>query len=51
MKIIEYDVKDKEIYYIQEFYRDEYYENYTNSDTLDFIYDLIKADLVVKVEE
>ena len=26
-------------------------EIYTNSDTLDFIYDLIKADLVVKVEE
>ena len=26
MKIIEYDVEDKEIYYIQEFYRDEYYE-------------------------
>ena len=26
MKIVEYDVEDKEIYYIQEFYRDEYYE-------------------------
>lgn len=26
MKIIEYDVEDKEIYYIQEFYIDEYYE-------------------------
>lgn len=26
MKIIEYDVKDKEIYYIQEFYKDEYNE-------------------------
>ena len=24
MKIKEYDVEDKEIYYIQEFYRDEY---------------------------
>ena len=33
------------------FVDDEYYEIYTNSDTLDFIYDLIKADLVVKVEE
>lgn len=32
------------------FVDDEYYENYTNSDTLDFIYDLIKADLVEKVE-
>ena len=36
---------------LQIFVDDEYYENYTNSDTLDFIYDLIKADLVVKVEE
>lgn len=36
---------------LQIFIDDEYYENYTNSDTLDFIYDLIKADLVVKVEE
>ena len=26
MKIIEYDVEDKEIYYIQEFYKDEYNE-------------------------
>ena len=26
MKIVEYDVEDKEIYYIQEFYKDEYYE-------------------------
>ena len=36
---------------LQIFVDDEYYENYTNSDTLDFIYDLIKADLVVKVEK
>ena len=36
---------------LQIFVDDEYYENYTNSDTLDFIYDLIKSDLVVKVEE
>lgn len=26
MKIIEYDVEDKEVYYIQEFYKDEYSE-------------------------
>ena len=36
---------------LQIFVDDEYYEIYTNSDTLEFIYDLIKADLVVKVEE
>ena len=36
---------------LQIFVDDEYYEIYTNSDTLDFIYDLIKADLVVKVEK
>lgn len=36
---------------LQIFVDDEYYETYTNSDTLDFIYDLIKSDLVVKVEE
>ena len=36
---------------LQIFVDDEYYEIYTNSDTVDFIYDLIKADLVVKVEE
>ena len=36
---------------LQIFIDDEYYESYTQSDTLDFIYDLIKADLVVKVEE
>lgn len=35
---------------LQLFIDDEYYENYTQSDTLDFIYDLIKADLVEKVE-
>ena len=34
---------------LQIFVDDEYYEIYTNSDTLDFIYELIKADLVVKV--
>ena len=26
MKIIDYDVEDKQIYYIQEFYKDEYNE-------------------------
>lgn len=36
---------------LQIFVDDEYYENYTNSDTLDFIYDLIKANIVVKVEK
>ena len=36
---------------LQIFVDDEYYENYTNSDTLDFIYDLIKADLIEKVED
>ena len=36
---------------LQIFVDDEYYEIYTNSDTLDFIYDLIKANLVVKMEE
>lgn len=36
---------------LQIFIDDEYYRNYTESDTLDFIYDLIKANLVVKVEE
>ena len=36
---------------LQIFVDDEYYENYTKSDTLDYIYDLIKANLVVKVEE
>lgn len=36
---------------LQIFIDDEYYENYTNSETLDFIYDLIKADLLEKVED
>ena len=36
---------------LQIFVDDEYYEIYTNSDTLDFIYDLIKADLIEKVED
>lgn len=35
---------------LQIFVDDEYYEIYTNSDTLDFIYDLIKDGLVEKVE-
>ena len=35
---------------LQIFIDDEYYENYTESDTLDFIYDLIKADLVEKID-
>lgn len=35
---------------LQIFIDDEYYESYTQSDTLDFIYDLIKADLIEKVE-
>lgn len=35
---------------LQIFIDDEYYENYTKSDTLDFIYDLIKADLVEKID-
>lgn len=36
---------------LQIFVDDEYYENYTNSDTLDFIYDLIKADLIEKADD
>lgn len=36
---------------LQIFVDDEYYETYTNSDTLDFIYDLIKADLIEKVDD
>ena len=47
-EIVEIDLKTGQL---QIFIDDEYYEIYTNSDTLDFIYDLIKADLVVKVEE
>lgn len=47
-EIVEIDLITRQL---QIFVDDEYYENYTNSDTLDFIYDLIKADLVVKVEE
>lgn len=47
-EIVEIDLITRQL---QIFVDDEYYENYTNSDTLDFIYDLIKADLVVKVED
>lgn len=47
-EIVEIDLITRQL---QIFVDDEYYENYTNSDTLDFIYDLIKADLIVKVEE
>ena len=47
-EIVEIDLITRQL---QIFIDDEYYENYTNSDTLDFIYDLIKANLVVKVEE
>ncbi len=47
-EIVEIDLITRQL---QIFVDDEYYENYTNSDTLDFIYDLIKADLVEKVEE
>ena len=47
-EIVEIDLITRQL---QIFVDDEYYEIYTNSDTLDFIYDLIKADLVVKVEE
>ena len=36
---------------LQIFVDDEYYEIYTNSDTLDFIYDLIKSDLIEKVDD
>lgn len=36
---------------LQIFVDDEYYENYTNSDTLDFIYDLIKSDLIEKADD
>ena len=47
-EIVEIDLITRQL---QIFVDDEYYEIYTNSDTLDFIYDLIKADLVVKVDE
>ena len=47
-EIVEIDLITRQL---QIFIDDEYYEIYTNSDTLDFIYDLIKSDLVVKVEE
>ena len=47
-EIVEIDLITRQL---QIFVDDEYYEIYTNSDTLDFIYDLIKADLVQKVEE
>ena len=35
---------------LQIFIDDEYYENYTESDTLDFIYDLIKDGLIEKID-
>lgn len=35
---------------LQIFIDDEYYENYTQSDTLDFIYGLIKDGLVEKID-
>ena len=47
-EIVEIDLITRQL---QIFIDDEYYEIYTKSSTLDFIYDLIKADLVVKVEE
>ena len=47
-EIVEIDLITRQL---QIFVDDEYYEIYTNSDTLDFIYDLIKANLVVKAEE
>lgn len=47
-EIVEIDLITRQL---QIFVDDEYYENYTNSDTLDFIYDLIKADLIIKEEE
>ena len=46
-EIVEIDLITRQL---QIFVDDEYYEIYTNSDTLDFIYDLIKADLIEKVE-
>ena len=47
-EIVEIDLITRQL---QIFIDDEYYEIYTKSSTLDFIYDLIKADLVVKVEK
>ena len=47
-EIVEIDLITRQL---QIFVDDEYYENYTNSDTLDFIYDLIKADLIEKVSD
>ena len=47
-EIVEIDLITRQL---QIFVDDEYYENYTNSDTLDFIYDLIKADLIEKVDD
>ena len=46
-EIVEIDLITRQL---QIFVDDEYYEIYTNSDTLDFIYDLIKADLVEKID-
>ena len=47
-EIVEIDLITRQL---QIFVDDEYYEIYTNSDTLDFIYDLIKVDLIEKVDE
>ena len=47
-EIVEIDLITRQL---QIFIDDEYYEIYTKSSTLDFIYDLIEANLVVKVEE
>ena len=47
-EIVEIDLITRQL---QIFVDDEYYEIYTNSKTLDFIYDLIKAGLVEKVED
>ena len=47
-EIVEIDLITRQL---QIFVDDEYYEIYTNSDTLDFIYDLIKDDLIEKVDD
>ena len=47
-EIVEIDLKTGQL---QIFVDDEYYENYTKSDTLDIINKIIKNDVVVKVEE
>ena len=47
-EIVEIDLITRQL---QIFVDDEYYKIYTNSDTLDFIYDLIKDDLIEKVDD